>query len=195
MLGLVLGFGTSLLASSICWRTYLNQLEPKECRLLEKCLADGGDNQLDAFRNSRPGLLMIELSGIRDFPELAIATLNNALGEVDSQTRSGLQAARIFGRASLAAGVAGACAELAINLGSSALTATYWGLAALSCGLVGTITCTVIGRRAILGFDRRRRLWDEFVQWLLNSQFPRSEMNVLGDKRMSPSGAGPVHNS
>lgn len=195
MLGLILGFGTSLLVSAISWRSYLSLSEPDECRLLELCLAGRSDNQIDALRNSRPGMLMTELSSIREFPDLAIATVNDALGEVDSQTRGGLQTSKVFARASLAAGVAGACAELAFNIQSSAIRATYWGLAALSCGLIGTLTCTVIGRRATLGFARRRRLWDEFVQWLLNSQFPRSEMNVLGDKRDSPDGVRPVHNS
>ena len=195
MLGLVLGFGTSLLVSSICWRTYLNLSEPNECRLLEKCLADGCENQIEAFQHSRPGMLMTELSVIGDCPDLAIATLNDALGEVDSQTRAGLNSSKVFGKASLAAGVAGACAELALNIQTSPLTATYWGLAALSCGLLGTLTCTVIGRRATLGFARRRRLWDEFVQWLLNSQFSRSEMNMLGDDRKSLGGVTPVHNS
>ncbi len=195
MLGLFLGFGTSLLVSSMCWRSYRNLCEPDECRLLEKCLAEGGDSQIQAFHNSRPGILMTEIRSVRECPELAIATLNNALGEVDSQTRSGLHAARILGRASLAAGVAGACAELALNIQSSVLGATCWGLAALSCGLVGTLSCTVIGRRATLGFARRRRLWDEFVQWLLNSQFPQTEMNMMGDDCQSPGGVMPMHNS
>jgi hypothetical protein len=138
---------------------------------------------------------MTELSAIGNYPDLAIAALNDAIGEVDSQTRGGLHASKVFARASLAAGVAGACAELAFNIQSSALRATYWGLAALSCGLIGMLTCTVIGRRATLGFSRRRRLWDQFVQRLLNSQFSRSEMNVLGDNRESPDGVRPVHNS
>lgn len=195
MLGLVLGFGTSLMVSSICWRTYLKVSEPNECRQLEKCLANGGNNQLEAFRNSRPGMLMTELCAIRDYPDLAIATLNDALSEVDLQTRSGLHASKVFGRASLAAGVAGACAELAFNIQSSAIAATCWGLAALFCGLFGKLTCTVIGRRAHLGFARRRRLWDEFVQWLLNSQFPRSEMNMPCHNQESLGGVRPVHNS
>lgn len=195
MLGLVLGFGTSLLVSAISWRSYLSLSEPNECRLLEICLAGGGDDQVEAFRSSRPGILMTEISAIREYPDLAIATINDALGEVDAQTRSGLRASKVFARASLAAGVAGACTELAVNIQTSALGATCWGLAALSCGLIGMITCTVIGRRAIFSFSRRRRLWDLFVQWLLNSQFARSEMNVLGDKRDSSDGVRPVHNS
>ncbi len=195
MLGLIIGFGTSLLVSAISWRSYVSLSEPDECRLLEICLAGGGHSQIESFRNSKPGMLMAELGAVRENPELAIAALNDALGEVDSQTRGGVRTSKVFGRASLAAGVAGACAELALNIQSSALRATYWGLAALFCGLVGMLTCTVIGRRATLGSARRRRLWDEFVQWLLNSQFSRSEMNVPGDKRESLDGVRPEHNS
>ncbi len=195
MLGLLLGFGTSLLVSAISWRSYLSLSEPNECRLLEIYLAGRGDHQMETFLHSRPGMLMTELRAIGEYPDLAIATLNDALGEVDAQTRGGLRASKVFARASLAAGVAGACAELAFNIQSSALRATYWGLAALSCGLIGMLTCTVIGRRATRGSTRRRRLWDEFVQWLLNSQFSRSEISVLGDKRESPDGVRPLHNS
>jgi hypothetical protein len=183
MLGLILGWGISLLVSATSWRTYRRRYDPRECRLIERCLSVNFTSPSESFVVSRPGRLLAELRGIGQYPELSIATLNDALGEVDSATRSGLPAVKGMARVSFAAGLAGACIELASNVRASALQAVCWSLAAFLGGLSGTITCTVIGRWAMRGFSRRRRLWDEFVQWILNSQFSRSDLNVHGGDR------------
>lgn len=140
-------------------------------------------------------MLLAELEGVRQYPDLAIAVLNETLGEVDTTANLGPLTAKKFARASLTAGIAGAFIELAMNIQKSALQAAWWGLAAVSAGLLGTLSCTVIGHWAMSRFARRRRLWDEFAQWILNSQFPRSELSLPGDNCESPSGVQKALNS
>ena len=176
---LILGVGTSLLVSTISWRNYRSVCEPDECQLIERCLAGASGSQNGAFRESRPGMLLAEIGGVSHHPELAVAALNDALGDVDSATRLGVQAAKKLARASLAAGIAGALAELATNIQGSDLQAVCWGLSAVLAGLVGTLTCAVIGHRAMLGFARRRRLWDAFAQWILKLAILASRIGLV----------------
>ncbi len=181
MLGLFLGFGTSLLLSTISWRTSRVLTDPDECRIIERCLAESPDSQCDNFGATRPGMLIGEFNRVRRIPEHAIMLLNEALSEVDWATCRGLPAARLCARASLTAGIAGACTELALRVQASPVHAVSWGLVALIGGVAGSVSCTVIGQRATLGISRRRRLWDEFIQWILNSQFRQPELGVPGE--------------
>lgn len=185
MLGVILGLGTSALVVALSVRAHQRLTDPDECRLLESYMTNGGNIDEQVFRGSRPGVLLEELDRVQGSPELAVATFNDALFEVDRATRAGRQTARLLARAAMAAGLAGACAELALSVHVSALQAAIWGLSALCAGLIGAASCTVIGQRATVGLERRRRLWDDFVQRILNSRFPRSELIV-------PSSAGQV---
>ena len=180
MLGVVLGLGTSSLVVALSVRMYRRLTDPDECRLIESFMAKDGDINDEAFHGSRPGMLLHELESVHAHPELAVATFNDTLSEVDMSTRVGRQTARLLARAALMGGVAGACAEISLNVHVSTMHATIWGLCAMCAGLLGTASCTVIGQRATIGLERRRRLWDDFVQWILNSQFPRSELIVPG---------------
>ena len=195
MIGVILGFGTSLTVIALGVRTLRNLTDPNECKLIETYLKNGGNSQNEAFRQSRPGILVTEIASVRQKPELAVAAFNDALADVDSSTRAGQHSAKLLARASLMAGTAGACAELAVNAHAPAITAACWGLAAILAGLGGFVSCTVIGRRASDGLARRRRLWDEFVQWILNSQFSRSELNVPGNGELGLSGVRNAHRS
>lgn len=178
MLGVILGLSISSLVVALSARTFRRLTDPDECRLIESFMARGGDIHDETFRGSRPGMLVHELADAREHPDLAVATFNDALTEVDISTRAGRQSARLLARVALMGGVAGACVELALNVQVSTVRATIWGLCAMCAGLLGTASCTAIGQRATVGLERRRRLWDDFVQWILNSQFPRSELIV-----------------
>jgi hypothetical protein len=180
MLGLLLGFGTSLLLSTVSWRMSRELSDPDECRIIERCLKEAPDTQSELFRASRPGTLILEFVGVRRIPTHAVMLLNEALSEVDWATRRGLSTARLFARASFTAGIAGACTELALRIQTSPSQAVSWSLVALIGGIAGAVSCTVIGQRATLGIARRRRLWDEFIQGILNSQFRQPELSVPG---------------
>jgi hypothetical protein len=195
MLGVLLGFGTSLLLSTVSWRRSRVLADHDECRIIERCLAEAPESQGDIFRASKPGALVLELGRVRRIPEQAIMLLNEALSEIDWATRRGMPAARLFARASFTAGIAGACTELALQVQASPLQAISWGLVALIGGIAGSVSCTVIGQRATLGIARRRRLWDEFIQWILNSQFTQPELSVPGGGHASLARVRNEHNS
>jgi hypothetical protein len=195
MLGVALGLGTSAVAAALGIRTYRKLVDPSECRLIESYLAAGGNLRGETFRRSRPGALLSELADVCEHPELMVAAFNDALSEVDTTSRTGRQAAKLLARSALMAGVAGACAELALNIHVSALYASCWSLAALFAGVVGAASCTVIGQRASVGLLRRRQLWDDFVQWILKSRLSPSELIVPVQSEEMDGGVRKSHQS
>ena len=187
MFGLALGVGTSALVVAMSWRFYRRLADPNECRVLEAILksGDGAPN----LATSRPGLLLEELTLVADSPERQVAAFNDALAEVDSSTQVGRDTSKLFAKVAFLAGMAGGAAELAGSRPSIRI-AGMWALATVFVGVLGAAACAVIGQLAMSGFSRRRQLWDEFVRWILNSQYPRTELNVPGVHRREVDGAG-----
>jgi len=179
MLGLLVGLGGSAVVVCMSWTTYKRLADPAECRVIESILrSTTGVNQVSTAL-SRPAMLLEELALVRDSADKQVHTFNDALADVDSSTRSGLHASKLMARIAFMAGMAGGTLELASRGGSTGASAV-WALGALLAGTLGAAACTVIGQRAISALSRRRRLWDDLVRWILNSQFPQTELNLPG---------------
>ena len=187
--GLALVVGTSALVVAMSWRFYKTLADPNECRVLEAVLKSGLQYRAPQLGASRPGLLLKELALVADSPERQVAAFNDALAEVDSSTQVGRDTSKLFARVAFLAGMAGGAAELAGSR-TSIRIAGMWALAAVFIGVLGAAACAVIGHVAMAGFSRRRQLWDEFVRWILNSQYPRTELNVSGVHRRELGGVG-----
>jgi hypothetical protein len=180
MFGLVVGIGTSLLLATMLWYTGNNRSAPHECKLIQEWMAADKGIDRQAFGTSRPGQLISEIRELRDRPECAISVLNEVLGDVDFETRWTASAHGAYARISATAGIAGACLEITSRLRTSTIQAAVYAIVALMCGLLGSASCAVIGQWAIRGILRRRRLWDEFVQWILKSEFSKTAWSLRG---------------
>lgn len=130
---------------------------------------------------------------MKDQPERQVAAFNDVLSEVDSDTKMGWAATKHVSRVAFIAGMAGGAAELASNSGSMRVAAV-WASGAFVIGMIGVAACTVIGHSAANCFRRRRQLWDEFVRWILNSQFRETALNVPGAHSNQAPGDGQREN-
>ncbi len=178
MLGIVFGIGTSSILSIIIWRTGATPYFKHECALIQKCLTSGCLVDDPSFAISRPGQLVNDLRQVRDHPMHAMSAINEIVSDIDFETRWTSSGAQAYSRISVTAGIAGACIELAIWTQNSLLQATVSALVAVSAGLLGAGSCAVMGQWAFRRTLRRRHLWDEFVQWILKSEFPQTAWTV-----------------
>jgi hypothetical protein len=188
MLGLGIGITGALAAVYTTWKSYKRVVDPAECEIL-RSIVSSGESGAAHLRCSRPIQLLDELRSTKANGDTKVAVLNDALSEVDSLTAVGQMAMTSLSRAAFLAGMAGATAEIAESAGSLRDTAMGAG-AAFAVGIIAAGVCTVIGRWAIRDIRFRRQLWDDFVRWILNSQFSRTELNVPGFHCNQADGAG-----
>jgi hypothetical protein len=179
MLGIILGVGTSSLLSLIIWNAGAARYSRHECVLIERCLTSGAITNDPAFVTTRPGRLVFDLRQIRNRPEMVVSVINEIVSDIDFETRWSNVGARAYARISATSGIAGGCIEMALRLRISVFQATVYALIAVIAGLLGAGSCAAIGHWASRENLRRRRLWDEFVQWILKSEFPQTAWTVL----------------
>jgi hypothetical protein len=121
---------------------------------------------------------MSELGLVREQPALVLNLLNETLSDVDYETQGMQRIARANSRICLTAGMAAGCIEIALRVQTSSLRAATLAAIAVTTGIVGAVSCAVIGQWATRLAMLRRRLWDEFVHWILNSEFPQTAWTV-----------------
>ncbi|GEM_PF-2304308 len=195
MLGVVSALLTSASMSIITWRIGLVRVAERECSALQQCLDAGWSSVCRGIGCSRPeGVIehtrserrghreetrgcsrlervIQEIAAVRERPAEVVNVLNETLHDIDHETRGAQRVSRGCSRVSLTAGMAGACIEIALGLQVSTLTATSLALIAVGAGVAGGASCAGIGQWATRKALLRRRLWDEFVQRILNSEF------------------------
>jgi hypothetical protein len=178
MLGVALAVSTSLVMFAACLKTAAARCNRSECQYLQKCLElgtivpDTGSAALNLRR------LVAGLRSARDKPDHVVTLVNETLSDIDYETRGMRQSFHACSRISLTAGMAGACIEIALGVQSATLQAATLGAVAVTAGIAGAVSCTVIGHRAAPGILRRRRLWDDFVRSILKSEFPQTAWTV-----------------
>ena len=145
---------------------------------MQECLESGTIVTDGATGLCSPRRLASELRRIRNEPEQVVNLVNETLSDIDYETRGTRQAFQACSRISATAGMAGACIEIAIRVQSSTSRAAILAAVAVTAGLVGAVTCAVIGRWATRGALLRRRLWDEFVRSILKSEFPQTAWTI-----------------
>lgn len=178
MPGVVLVGLACLAMSIITWKAGARRHDKRECSLLQKYLKAPRHALRSEAGDSRPERLIRELADIRQESARVVDLLNETLNDVDYETRGMQDVARACSRVSMTAGMAGACVEVALRVETSTARAAVWGVLAAAVGIAGAVSCAVIGQWATRGMLLRRRLWDEFVHSMLNSEFLQTAWTV-----------------
>jgi hypothetical protein len=178
MLGVIGVVGTCTVMVATSLRSGLARYGRRECEVMRGFLKHQNTEVSTAPRVSRPAQLLDEVRRLRHEPTQLVNAVNEALSDVDFETRGGREVFRSCARIAVAAGMAGACVEIALCLQSMTLRATVLAVVAFAVGLTAATSCAVIGQWATRGALVRRKLWDDFVRRLLNSELPETACSV-----------------
>jgi hypothetical protein len=122
-------------------------------------------------------------------PELRVATLNEALADVESELSGGVDVPRAAARIALSSGALGAVVEIAIGVGSRENTISAV-LACFGTGAVGAILSFELGRRSVQLARAQRERWDDVARALEPVLLP-TRAHTSSEAGEGPAGHGP----